>query len=199
MRGTVSALTADADEFGTMRALHGAARSARGWRRPGAGAKILIGMVGTGAVDRAAGDHGFRGRNTPARPVRLDSFGFLTAGGEPSTVTVRVQFSDRSFDRATKRRPHFNSESHNIARSYCKLFASIAKTVAVDRMRSPVLHPLFDHSQFKAPPVWYSITRVSKKFRSFFRSIISLIHGNGLSTVSNNGSMPICWQRRFAM
>ena len=34
-------------------------------------------------------------------------------------------------------------------------------------------------SQVSAPPVWYSITRVSKKFRSFFRSIISLIQGNG--------------------
>src|SRR5258706_13200198 len=36
------------------------------------------------------------------------------------------------------------------------------------------------YSQFSAPPVWYSITRVSKKLRSFFRSIISLIHGKGL-------------------
>src|SRR5262249_54151378 len=36
------------------------------------------------------------------------------------------------------------------------------------------------HSQFNAPPVWYSMTRVSKKLRSFFRSIISLIHGKGL-------------------
>src|SRR5688572_33116890 len=35
-------------------------------------------------------------------------------------------------------------------------------------------------SQLSAPPVWYSITRVSKKLRSFLRSIISLIHGNGL-------------------
>lgn len=38
------------------------------------------------------------------------------------------------------------------------------------------------YSQFKVPPVWYSITRVSKKLRSFFRSIISLIHGKGLSS-----------------
>src|SRR3954465_12376589 len=35
-------------------------------------------------------------------------------------------------------------------------------------------------SQFSAPPVWYSMTRVSKKLRSFLRSIISLIQGNGL-------------------
>src|SRR5688572_9830219 len=34
-------------------------------------------------------------------------------------------------------------------------------------------------SQFSAPPVWYSVTLVSKKFFSFFRSIISAIHGNG--------------------
>jgi hypothetical protein len=38
------------------------------------------------------------------------------------------------------------------------------------------------YSQFSAPPVWYSVTRVSKKLRSFFRSIISLIHGNGFSS-----------------
>lgn len=35
-------------------------------------------------------------------------------------------------------------------------------------------------SQLNAPPVWYSMTRVSKKFFSFFRSIISDIHGKGL-------------------
>ncbi len=35
-------------------------------------------------------------------------------------------------------------------------------------------------SQDSAPPVWYSVTRVSKKFFSFLRSIISAIHGNGL-------------------
>jgi hypothetical protein len=28
------------------------------------------------------------------------------------------------------------------------------------------------YSQFNAPPVWYLVTRVSKKLRSFFRSII---------------------------
>lgn len=37
------------------------------------------------------------------------------------------------------------------------------------------------YSQASPPPDWYSMTRVSKKFFSFFRSIISLIHGNGLS------------------
>ena len=38
-------------------------------------------------------------------------------------------------------------------------------------------------SQESAPPDWYSITRVSKKLRSFFKSIISLIHGNGFSSL----------------
>jgi hypothetical protein len=55
------------------------------------------------------------------------------------------------------------------------------------------------HSQFRAPPVWYSITRVSKKLRSFFRSIISLIQGKGFSSCANSGSSPICCARRFAM
>src|SRR3954468_22190156 len=55
------------------------------------------------------------------------------------------------------------------------------------------------HSQFSAPPVWYSITRVSKKLRSFFRSIISLIHGKGFCAPGYSVSRPICWQRRLAM
>jgi len=42
---------------------------------------------------------------------------------------------------------------------------------------------LSNQSQESAPPVWYSITRVSKKLRSFFRSIISLIHGKGFSSL----------------
>lgn len=55
------------------------------------------------------------------------------------------------------------------------------------------------YSQLSAPPVWYSMTRVSKKLRSFFRSIISLIQGKGFSSCSNIGSKPICCARRFAM
>ncbi len=58
---------------------------------------------------------------------------------------------------------------------------------------------IFSHSQLSAPPVWYSITRVSKKLRSFFKSIISLIHGKGFSSCANIGSRPICCARRFAM
>ena len=40
---------------------------------------------------------------------------------------------------------------------------------------------------------------VSKKLRSFFKSIISLIHGNGFSSLGNSSSNPICVARRFAM
>src|SRR5471030_1723637 len=56
-----------------------------------------------------------------------------------------------------------------------------------------------DQSQDSAPPDWYSMTRVSKKLRSFFRSIISLIHGNGFSSFGNSASRPICCARRLAM
>src|SRR5204863_8274559 len=55
------------------------------------------------------------------------------------------------------------------------------------------------YSQLSAPPVWYSITRVSKKFLSFLRSVISLIQGNGLLAPGYIASTPICWQRRLAM
>jgi Phage integrase family len=34
-------------------------------------------------------------------------------------------------------------------------------------------------SQVRAPPVWYSVTRVSKKFFSFDRSVACDIQGNG--------------------
>jgi len=58
---------------------------------------------------------------------------------------------------------------------------------------------LSHQSQDKAPPDWYSITRVSKKLRSFLRSIISLIQGNGFSSLGNRASKPICVARRLAM
>src|SRR6056297_1984228 len=54
-------------------------------------------------------------------------------------------------------------------------------------------------SQDRVPPVWYSVTRVSKKFFSFFRSIISLIHGKGLETPANCSGRPTWAQRRLAM
>ena len=194
-RGTVSALTADADEFGTRRAPFSDARG-----QPAvAGEEIREGSAETGVERCARRDHGFQGRSAPARTVRLVTSGFLMTGGEPSTVTIRVQFSDRSVDRATKRSPHFNSESRNIARFFCRLSRQMQSSSIIDRMQSTCFTLQFIHSQLSAPPVWYSITRVSKKFRSFFRSVISLIHGNGLSVASNSGSTPICWQRRLAM
>src|SRR5947207_11362292 len=55
------------------------------------------------------------------------------------------------------------------------------------------------HSQFRAPPVWYSMTRVSKKLRSFLRSIISLIQGKGFCAPAYSVSRPLCCQRRLAM
>ena len=64
---------------------------------------------------------------------------------------------------------------------------------------SDALASTLNHSQLSAPPDWYSMTRVSKKLRSFFRSIISLIQGNGLSSCRNIGSRPICCARRLAM
>ena len=41
----------------------------------------------------------------------------------------------------------------------------------------------FNYSHVKSPLCLYSVTRVSKKFFSFFKSTISLIHGNGFSTL----------------
>ncbi len=55
------------------------------------------------------------------------------------------------------------------------------------------------YSQDSAPPDWYSMTRVSKKLRSFLRSIISLIQGKGFSSLGNKVSSPICVARRLAM
>jgi hypothetical protein len=43
---------------------------------------------------------------------------------------------------------------------------------------APAAAALFDY-QLRLAAVWYSVTRVSKKFFSFPRSIVSLIHGNG--------------------
>src|SRR5690606_32738168 len=52
---------------------------------------------------------------------------------------------------------------------------------------------------FNDDPVWYSVTRVSKKFFSFFRSMASDIHGNGFSVAANSGARPSCVQRRLVM
>src|SRR5690349_21657429 len=69
-----------------------------------------------------------------------------------------------------------------------------------EKMRSlAALGMTHRHSQLSAPPVWYSVTRVSKKFFSFLRSMTSLIHGNGFSAPGYSCLMPICAQRRLAM
>ena len=57
----------------------------------------------------------------------------------------------------------------------------------------------YRQSQFNAPPVWYSVTRVSKKFFSLFRSMSSLIQGNGLPAPGYCSLKPIWAQRRLAM
>jgi hypothetical protein len=54
-------------------------------------------------------------------------------------------------------------------------------------------------SQLSAPPVWYSVTRVSKKFFSFFRSSTSDIQGKGLVAPAYCSGRPIWEQRRLAM
>ncbi len=64
--------------------------------------------------------------------------------------------------------------------------------VAVALRHEEVLETAQSQSQLSAPPVLYSVTRVSKKFFSFLRSIISLIHGNGLVAPGNIWSRPIC-------
>ena len=63
---------------------------------------------------------------------------------------------------------------------------SKAHTARLDAVRGQCMSKnhstRFFQSQDKAPPDWYSMTRVSKKFRSFLRSIISLIQGKGFSS-----------------
>ena len=84
---------------------------------------------------------------------------------------------------------HARAAKKNAAR---KLNSRAALTARLATLR-------FVYSQFSAPPVWYSVTRVSKKLRSFFRSIISLIQGKGFSSWANRVSRPICCARRLAM
>src|SRR5512145_2726181 len=77
--------------------------------------------------------------------------------------------------------------------------AGAALCGAIDSLCDSGSHRLIFQSQESAPPDWYSMTRVSKKLRSFFRSIISLIQGKGFSSLGNSGSKPICVARRLAM
>jgi hypothetical protein len=77
--------------------------------------------------------------------------------------------------------------------------ASSLRCAVVSPRPNPDSTPRRAYSQFSAPPFWYSITRVSKKFFSFLRSIASDIHGNGFSVSSNTRESPNCAQRRLAM
>jgi len=86
-----------------------------------------------------------------------------------------------------QRREHGN-------KNHCTLFGVLSGSCIVQKSCSQS-----SQSQESAPPDWYSITRVSKKFRSFFRSIISLIQGNGFSSFGNKVSKPIWVARRLAM
>jgi hypothetical protein len=52
-------------------------------------------------------------------------------------------------------------------------------------------HPLSDER------VWYSVTRVSKEFLSFLKSITSDLHGKGFSVAGNNGANRSCAQWRL--
>ena len=69
--------------------------------------------------------------------------------------------------------------------------SSSSRARLVDPRMGRLFHPALQ-SQLSAPPVWYSMTRVSKKFFSFLRSIISDIQGKGLDAPENNRSSPIC-------
>ena len=55
-----------------------------------------------------------------------------------------------------------------------------------------------DQLQSSVPDDWYSVTRVSKKFFSLLRSIVSLIQGNGFDERYWVGS-PTRSSRRSAM
>src|SRR5690606_29932589 len=74
---------------------------------------------------------------------------------------------------------------------------SLGESVLGRRQRAALRRSGADH-QLSAPPVRYSVTRVSKKFFSFLRSTISLIHGSGFAACGNSGGKPICWRRRLA-
>ena len=73
----------------------------------------------------------------------------------------------------TRNRFH-SQEFSRISRANCSIYSTRAQRVTRHSfMRTHDVGKLqrrIDHSQLSAPPVWYSITRVSKKFLSFNRS-----------------------------
>jgi hypothetical protein len=89
---------------------------------------------------------------------------------------------------------------NQVASRACRFCVGTSRSANLDLSLWPSALPHPAHqSQDSAPPDWYSMTRVSKKLRSFFRSIISLIHGNGFSSFGKSSSKPICVARRLAM
>ena len=119
-RGTCSALTADADEFGTARARSEDHRRAQKKRRTQSGA-CLYGGETFGVLDRRAAC--FRGSET-ARLEGLDLRWSLVLCVCLATVWVCGQFSGRSMsveqsDRATKQRFAFYSQKKLTARFFC--------------------------------------------------------------------------------
>ena len=98
-------------------------------------------------------------------PARLTTSG-LGPGAQDAVIFSNVR-SKRSFEAGS-----------------CKLLANV-RSFNLQSFGSSIFVfklSIADQSQLSVPPVWYSITRVSKKFRSFFRSIISAIHGKGFSS-----------------
>src|SRR3989344_7887742 len=95
--------------------------------------------------------------------------------------------------------------------SFCKLnrLLSLRRRgwvrLVVRRFYSPLPSPLPGEGEgdrrnyhFSDPAFLYSVTLVSKKFFSFFKSIISLIHGNGLDA-PNTFASPMRSNLRSAM
>ena len=120
-RGTCSALTADADEFGTARAGREGCWRAQKKRRKHSGV-CLIGVDLLRLPGHRAGF--FRGHET-ARRDGLDLRWSLVLCVYLTTVWVCGQFSGRSTsveqsDRATKQRLAFYSQKKSIARSFCE-------------------------------------------------------------------------------
>ena len=119
-RGTCSALTADADEFGTARARSEDGGRAQKKRRKQSGAclseKVLLRLLGLQAGY-------FRGSET-ARLEGLDLRWSVVLCAYLTTVWVCGQFSGRSMsveqsDRATKQRFAFYSQKKLTARFFC--------------------------------------------------------------------------------
>ena len=105
-------------------------------------------------------------------PARLTSSG-LGPGAQGAVIFSTVP-AKRSFKRWS-----FQTVLSNLRSFKRPFFQTFVLSIF---SRSVFTLAIADQSQLSAPPVWYSITRVSKKFRSFFRSIISAIHGKGFSS-----------------